>query len=125
MITHAKNTMNGEQKLSKDVRSLAIPFNFTLSTNYKLQYLNGQYHRTSAHKDRRNVPVIVHASYPFGSHCSLLMPLLYFHSKVPSCPRPGRKSTTTVHHGEGTARPGTETLISPSSTLTLLSIACS
>jgi len=117
--------MNGERKLSKDVRSLAIPFNFTLnSTKYKLQYLNGQYHRTSAHKDRWNVPVIVHASYPFGSHCSLLMPLLYFHSKVPSCPRPGRKSTT-VHHGEGTTRPGTETLISPSSTLPLLSIACS
>jgi len=126
MITHAKNTMNGERKLSKDVRSLAIPFNFTLnSTKYKLQYLNGQYHRTSAHKDRWHVPVTVHASYPFGSHCSLLMPLLYFHSKVPSCPRPGRKSTTTVHHGEGTARPRTVTLISTSSTLPLLSIACS
>jgi hypothetical protein len=125
MITHAKNTTNGEQKLSKDVRSLAIPFNFTLdSTKYKLQYHNSQHHRTSAHKDKWNVPVIVHASYPFGSHCSPLMPLLYFHSKVPSCPRPGRRSTT-VHHGEGTARPGTETLISPFSNLPLLSISCS
>lgn len=126
MITHAKNTMNGERKLSNDVRSLAIPFNFTLnSTKYKLQYHNGQYHRTSAHKDRWNVPVIVHAFYPFGSHCSPLMPLLYLHSNVPSCSRPGRKSTTTVHHGEGTARPGTETINSPSSTLPVLSTASS
>lgn len=83
MITHAKNTINGEQKLSKDVRSLAIPFDFTLnSTKNKLHYCDSQHHRTSAHKDRRNVPVNVHAPCPSGSLCSLLIPLLYFQSEV-------------------------------------------
>jgi hypothetical protein len=127
MITHAKNTMNGERKLSKDVRSLAVPFDFTLnSTKYTCIVVTVN---TTGHlptrTDGMSRSMCVHLAHlgPTVPYLCLLM--LYFHRKVPSCPRQGSKSRATVHHGEGTAKPGTETLTLRSSSLLLLSIACS